>query len=134
MLGTSQGLERVTANVEEILAKLQEHAKQHDRDYAEAYKAYRQKARLMLEERMECLIHSDHTTLPTDLRFGLEPPDDHRMDYERAIGMLTLHRNAGEKTIRITPELYAAYCQDIWEWKERFWAKNVSYGMTRSVR
>jgi len=114
-----------------VLAKLKEHAAQHEKEYATAYEMYKAKAYDLLKERALEVEKSNGDGDAVDLRFNLEPPDDHRQDYQRAIGMLELHINAGEETIRITPDQYAAFMQDLWGWKDAFWAKNASYGMRR---
>jgi len=130
MLGSSISVERVTARVDDVLEKLEIHYEKHKREYAHAYQDYRIAALESIQERARFLDGAHEVPVgivAIDLRFEIEPPDDHRLEYERAIGMLTLHKNAGQKTIKITPELYAAYCQDQWTWKEAFYNKNISY-------
>lgn len=131
MLG-SQALDRVKANCNELLAKLKTNFDEHKKLYAELYSAYQKKAAVLLKERAQELESSSPASYAVNLQFEIEPPDDHRQDYERAIGMLELHMGAGEETIHITPALYAAYMQDIWGWEEQFWAKNTTmYGVRR---
>ena len=106
MLGAGNNqIERVSAKCEELLAKLEEHYARHCEEYLAACEEYRKTALLALEARAKAL--QGKSDAPVDLRFEIDPPDDHRLDYERAIGLLTLHKNAGEETIKITPELYA---------------------------
>jgi hypothetical protein len=146
MLGSGTGLDRVTAVVDEVLEKLREHYERHQQEYAEAYQLYRKAALGDVQERAAQLEQTNEIPIGTDapdLRFDLSPPDDHRLEYERAIGMLELHKSAEDKiaalgdgnvkpaTIKITPELYAAYMQDQWEWKESFYHKNASYHQVR---
>lgn len=108
MLG-NQSLDKVKAKVEELLVRLKENYERHKEIYAELYEAYQKRAVQALQERTkEVGESSSEDVFAVDLNFDLEPPDDHRQDYERAIGMLELHKNAGEDTISITPQLYAA--------------------------
>jgi hypothetical protein len=148
MLGSGTGLDRVTAVVDEVLEKLREHYERHQEEYAEAYQLYRKAALEDVQDRAVQLDQSHEIPIGVDapdLRFDLSPPDDHRLEYERAIGMLELHKRAEDKcaaiglgdgdhkpaTIKITPELYAAYMQDQWEWKAAFYHKNLSYHSVR---
>jgi len=146
MLGSTTGLDRVTAVVDEILEKLREHYERHQQEFAEAYHAYRDAALDAIKERADAINETVKLPIGTDapdLHFDLSPPDDHRLEYERAIGMLELHKSAEDKiaalvqggtkpaTIKITPELYAAYMQDQWEWKAAFYHKNASYHQVR---
>lgn len=135
MLG-SQSLDKVKAKVDELLVKLKENYEKHKEIYAELYEAYQKRAVEALQERTKEIGESTaEDVFAVDMSFDLEPPDDHRQDYERAIGMLELHKNAGEETISITPQLYAAYMQDLWGWEQEFWHKNTRmYGVKRRRR
>ncbi len=130
MRGLSLGY--VKANCEELLTVVRANYAKHQTLYAELYGLYQARAIKALEDRLEEIRTSRATDEAVSLRFQLEPPDDHRPDYRRAIGMLELHLHAGQPTVDLSAELYAAFMQDIWGWEEDFWLKNVTmYGRSR---
>jgi len=127
MLGDTDNLQRVTANVDELIEALVENFERHKREYNEACAAYRDAAHVALESRLAEVDRS--TDSPPSLKFPgtLLPPRDHRDDYERAIGMLRLHKNAQATTIHITADQYAAFVQDKWGWTEKWKVSNSFY-------
>ena len=127
MLGDTDNLEKVNANVDELIEALVENFERHKREHNEACAAYRDAAHVALESRLAEVDRS--TDSPPSLRFPdtLAPPQDHREDYERAIGMLKFHRNSGLTSIYITAEQYAAFVQDRWGWTRKWKVSNTFY-------
>ena len=134
MLGGSVEVERITAIVDEVLPQLVSNYEAHRMEYNNAFEEYREVAAAALAER-RLALEAVHAIVvggkPPSLEFDITPPDDHRLEYERAIGMLKLHRKTFDDptkaTIKITPDLYAAYVQDLWGWRDAFRLKNESY-------
>jgi hypothetical protein len=124
MLSQGETMEKVTVKVETVVAALKENYERHKTDYAEAYDGYKRQAKILLEERLAEVAASSSETEQENLRFDLTPPEDHRDDYERAIGMLEM--TTDEET-RITATQYAAFIQDKWSWQREWSHSNKAY-------
>jgi hypothetical protein len=124
MMSQGETMEKVTVKVETVVTALKENYERHKKEYAEAYDGYKRQAKTLLEERLEEVAASSSETDQESLRFDLQPPEDHRDDYERAIGMLEM--TTDEET-RITSTQYAAFIQDKWSWQREWAHSNKSY-------
>lgn len=124
MLSQGETMEKVTVPVKNVLTALRENYERHKAEYAEAYEGYKRQAKTLLEERIQDVEQSCPDSDQADLRFDLRPPEDHRDDYERAIGMLEM---TTETETRITATQYAAFIQDKWSWQQDWKFSNRQY-------
>tara|TARA_Y100000034_G_C6909175_1_gene423051 strand:+ start:199 stop:585 length:387 start_codon:yes stop_codon:yes gene_type:complete len=127
MLSQGETMEKVTVPVEDVLKALKENYERHQQEYDAAYKGYQKQAEILLNERLEEISASSSESDQVNLVFDLCPPEDHRDDYERAIGMLEM---TTEEETRITATQYAAFIQDKWSWQQNWKHSNRAY--TRS--
>lgn len=124
MLSQGETMEKVTVKKKKVLEALKTNFERHKKEYDEAYEGYKKQAKVLLEERLSDLVASSSETEQVDLGFELQPPEDHRDDYERAIGMLEMSK---EDDTKITATQYAAFIQDKWSWQKNWKFSNRSY-------
>ncbi len=124
MMSTGETMERVRVKPDQLISELEKNFDRHKKEYQTACKAYRKKAAELLNQRLIAIQDSIKDGAVPDLRFDLEPPDDHTKDYERAIAMLKMSQ---DDTVTVTSVQFAAFVQDDWSWKESFLVKNSRY-------
>lgn len=120
MISQGETMEKVRVKPQKLIAKLKENFERHKKELEVANKNYLAAAIKSLGIRLTSLKDGK----VVDLRFNLDPPDDHTEDYERAITMLEMSE---DETVTITSTQFAAFVQDQWQWKQNFLLKNSTY-------
>jgi hypothetical protein len=110
----------IKVNKRDLLGKLKENRQNHEADYRTALEGYRETAIETLEEFLS-KVRGGQTVEPY---LGLQVPESHLEDYDRAIQMLEWHT---EDEIEMTMEQFAQYVQDDWDWKQRWSTSNSGY-------
>ena len=105
---------------QEALETLRDNRTRHHKIVEEARVGYVNKARALLNDKLEEL----RSGKITGLRFDLKPPEDHTEDYDLAIKMLELH---SEDTIEMSAMDVRTLMMDDWEWMHSFLFSNVRY-------
>lgn len=116
-------MDKVTVNVSDLILALSANCVEHQEIFEKARVGYRKSAvgmfkkQLALAEEGFNFQHYVH----------LDPPKDHTDDYQNAIQMLEMTRDAGVKTIEITRKDFQCYVRDNWGWKEEWVSNSTRY-------
>ena len=105
---------------QEALETLRDNRTRHHKIVEEARVGYVNKAKVLLNDKLEEL----RSGKITGLRFDLKPPEDHTEDYDVAIRMLELHC---EDTIEMSAMDVRTLMMDDWDWMHSFLFSNVRY-------
>jgi len=109
----------VTVKVDDLMAKIQDNRDKHRAVFEDALAGFKDAAVKALNERVEKIRTGKRGV---NLYVSLAEPSDHTRDYDRVIGMLEMHKAAGNDTITLAESDAARYVNDDWEWK-RQWAR-----------
>lgn len=104
----------------ELLAKLEENAKNHMNTFEKASEGYRKAMISTLEKMLDMAKKGKRV----EHYINLVQPMNQFEDYERSIGMLKMHT---EEDIEITSQEYAQFVQDKWNWSQQFTTSNSAY-------
>lgn len=104
----------------DLLSRLQTNRTKHISEYKAVRTEFRRRATTLLQEKLD-LARAEK---PFNLRFDLIVPRSHEREYDKVIGLLTM---TTETTIDISPQDYAQFVLDEWNWKEEFNASNRAY-------
>lgn len=95
----------------------------HTADFELAWDGFVVKARENVEAILDELKKAPRGKAP-QLHIGLAPPQDHTIDYDRALEMCDWE--LGE-TVTLTEEEFQQFVQDDWNWKHAFSLSNQLY-------
>jgi len=109
----------IDAKVDDLMAKVTENRDKHRAVFEDALDGYKKAAEKALADRIEKIRAGKRGV---SLYVSLTEPTDHTRDYDRVIGMLKMHKEAGNNIIELAEADAARYVNDDWEWK-RQWAK-----------
>ncbi len=117
----------------ELVSKLKANRETHGQDYVAAYGGYRDKVIEALEDRIaeiKARIETvrgakpgdriDHYIGPVDL----STPEDHTIDYDRAIDQLTWEQ---EPEVVVSEDDFNKFVRDEWDWRGRFQTITTAY-------
>jgi len=104
---------------DKVLKKLKENKAKHQREYAEALKAYKEKA---LDELDRLILKA--TQGETKLELRLVEPVDYTERYDDAILKIEWNEN---KTIEMSHELFEEYILDKFHWRKEAAFTNAMY-------
>lgn len=110
----------ITANREEVLAKVKANRDEHADIVKEAREGYMKKAEEALQKKLAALREGKLVRLG----FSLQPPLDHTKEYDLAITMLELHTG---DTVELTAIQVQNFIHDDWDWKQRWSSSNSLY-------
>jgi len=118
---------QVQVDTKKLLETLKKNRETHIADYQKARIAFKEaaikKAKAALKDAEG--INLDKKDLAT-ISFHITPPVEYTKEYDRAIGMLSLHT---EPNITIDSGSYSKFVDDEWEWKNTFRHSNESYAL-----
>jgi hypothetical protein len=100
---------KITVSKTELLAKLQENRAKHEETFEDALVGYYKAVIDALEEKQK--LARAHKKI--DLYLTFTEPRNHVKDYDRVIGMLTMHTGT---EFELTDQEYASYVDDNWSW------------------
>lgn len=116
-----------------LVEKLKSNRKTHAVKYVETFEGYRDKAIAELEDRraqIKAKIEKIRAAKPgeridhhIDL-VSLSPPEDHTIDYDRAIDQLDWEQ---EPEIVVTEDDFNKFVRDEWSWQGRFRDSSQAY-------
>lgn len=110
----------ITVSKQELLDRITENRDKHGAIFEKALEAYKKEVLKQLRQR----INQIKAGKTPDLFIRLPIPEDHTVDYEAVIDMLTMHR--GEE-LTIQSEKFRQYVRDEWHWKREWQASTASY-------
>ena len=121
----------ITVLVEDVLITLKKNLKEHQVILAEARIGYIKKAKKALVERHALLEEGKLV----NMHFDLSIPTDHSKEFETAITMMEMHRDAHNATRDAEiPATYEFKAQDVqqfilnnWMWMDTFLISNAGY-------
>ena len=130
----------VTVDRDRLLARLKENRATHERKYLEAFAGYKDKLQAALAEQAEKIregvakkLSAAERIKPGDslshsfnvsISVSLEVPEDHRIDYDRAIDRLSWETSA---EIQVTEGDFNCFVRDEWDWQARFQGSHRHY-------
>lgn len=120
-------MNKVTIEKEKLLDKLKTNRAEHASEYKEARAKYQSALILKLEAKLEQAKSGSDVELYIDL----VKPVEYLSAYDRAISMLevTLDTN-----IELTPEQFAQFWLDEWNWRGQYYASNSMYSETVAMK
>ena len=116
-------MDALRVRVDKVLVLLRANRAQHREVFEEAIENYRIEALRQLEQRVEEIREGRDF----DLGFVLPTPEDHTSDYDRAITMLELTKEAGEEFVIMDRPQQQNYIMDDWGWKDAWIMNTMSY-------
>jgi hypothetical protein len=96
-----------------LLKVLQENRAKHRTVFEDALTGYSREASKVLQDYLKA-IRMGKTP---DIHIILDRPEDHTRDYDRVIGMLTMHLGT---TFELDETSYKQYVDDDWAWKRQW--------------
>lgn len=108
-----------------LLKALEDNLAEHQKIVQEAKAGYRDKAKGLLQERLDKVVSGQ----PFDLSFNLGAPQDHSTEYKNAIEML---RWSLDQEVTLEPSDFKALVLNQWSWQRQFLAGNSLYSATAS--
>jgi hypothetical protein len=127
---------KVKVNRKEVLAKIKENRKQHEKDYREALEGWidevkKETARAAQAAKKITLrktLKEGTTAMLENIRVSLMPPRQFLQEYDQVIGMLEF---CVDDIIELTGREINAWCYDRWQWKDEFTTSNAAYMSSR---
>lgn len=111
----------IQVNKNDLLTILNENKAKHQTVFAAAVDGWREHA-------LSCIAETEATIragrLPKKISIVLPAPENHARDYDRVIGMLTMHQG---DTFILPEQEYSWYVDDNWDWKRRWTVSNSGY-------
>jgi hypothetical protein len=119
---------KVTVDKEQLREMLQKNRETHQADFEIAWKAFRKRAEEDLQEKLRALKAAGRPQ-QVNLWIGLEVPEDHTEDYDRAISMLDWEVR---DEVTLEENEFKQLIQDKWNWSAKFHSDNVFYTASES--
>lgn len=116
-------MQEVTVSKDELIETLTQNQKTHQADFEIAWEAFRTKAEENLSRILDDLKHAPRGGV-LNLHVGLEAPQNHTEDYERAIAMCQWEQR---DEVTLQEHEFTQYVQDKWGWKRGFETANMMY-------
>jgi hypothetical protein len=117
----------ITVKKDELLGKLRENREKHRTVFEAAMTGYEIHCRQVLGEHLAA-IHDGR--LP-EIRIIISRPEDHTRDYDRVIGMLSMHTG---DVFDLDEQMYQQYVDDDWSWKTQWVKMSNSYAPEATSR
>lgn len=116
-------MQEVTVSRLDLIRRIVENRERHHKIVEEALVGYR---KAVIEE-LDKMIAFAKEGRKIQTRVGLIQPQDHTVDYDAVIDMLTM---STDDTIVLSQSDFRAYVRDEWAWKGQFLMSNSSYSMS----
>jgi len=116
-------LSEITVGVGDLIDTVVKNRAKHLQDYSVALERFHEAAKDALYGRITQVVNG---TIK-DLRFDLPVPENHVDDYDRAIKMLQMTRDAGQDTVVLSESEQESYVMDNWGWKRKFTETSTFY-------
>ena len=113
-------MESITINKLDLLTALRANREGHREQFLKAQEGWKASIIEELERRMADAKRGKFV----DARFYFREPEDHTLEYDRAIRMMEMDINS---TIKMPEHDFAQYVMDDWGWKAEWTACNSSY-------
>lgn len=111
---------RVRVNTEDLLSTVRANRAEHVAQFEQANERYRKSMRVFFLAQAHSIEHGHDF----ERYFDGDAPTTYAEDYDRAIGMLELHR---DPVIELGSEDYSRLVKDDWDWKRTFARTNSRY-------
>lgn len=127
-------MHKVTVNRKKLLGTLINNKHEHIAAYAEAITEYRHELVVFLKDQLDKLasrideIEECETLDIPNIHFDKPKPVSYEDHYIRAIKMLEM---SVDDHITLTPEEFACYVMDQWDWKKQFVHTNTLYSKSK---
>lgn len=109
--------------IEKLLDHLKKNRNEHQEIVEEAQVAFRNRA---IKE-MDRMIAQAKKGEEIVMRVNLTVPTIHLKEYDNAIGILGMTKEAGETTVEITADEYDRFVDNNWDWTRNFATSNAPY-------
>lgn len=113
---------------EELLGKLRENRSNHLKHFEAAITGYHEKLRELAAQFSE-QVEKDVAKADTKI-FSIEKPRSYANVYDTLIGMLEM---SVEDEITLDGDRYKMWCEDRWDWKDRFVGTVAAYSAGMSL-
>lgn len=110
----------VTVLKDRLRGTLLENRAKHAYDYEDAKRGFLETA----EEKLAALLAEVRAGNVVETYLGLQTPESHLDDYDRAIQMLQWHTT---EEVELTGEEFENLVMDKWQWKDRWSVSNSGY-------
>lgn len=110
----------ITVDKNELLAAMRANRDRHRTVFEAALAGYRDHVLEILEEHIAGLREGR----TPETRIVVSRPEDHTRDYDRVLGMLSMHNG---DTFELDEDTYARYVDDDWAWSRQWIAMSRSY-------
>jgi hypothetical protein len=119
------GIDAIIVKTDALVGILQQNREAHVAAYQEAMVVFKQKVLERFDELHAAVVADQMPEREPGFWFMRLPrPEEHTLDYDRAIRMLQLHT---EPTIKLSEQAYAQFVDDDWTWKQAFGMNTLSY-------
>lgn len=106
----------ITAKTDEVLEALRTNRKKHINDFEDAKKAYFVAAEKLLKKELGRIKEGKFRSLGISLSI----PMSYEKQYDTAIRMFELHKNADKETIELNSNQVDSLVHDVWDWTSDF--------------
>ncbi len=113
-------MDSVRVNKAELLAKVKHNRDDHRGLFLKAQEGFRARA---IEE-LDDMLKAAQTKNEVRLYVGLTPPQDHTVEYDRAIQMLEMSM---DETVEIDATAFAQLVRNEWSWFRQATDTNMTY-------
>jgi len=111
----------------DLMDVLKKNRKEHRDAFLQAQTKYRETAIKVLDE--ELAAARDGRPFVLTRIIGLIQPSDHTADYDRTLGMLSMHI---DEVIELSEVEYRQYVDDDWGWMNQFANEASHYGVSNA--
>ncbi len=113
-------MREVKVRKEELIEKVRANRDRHRSQYEKAIEGWAREALQVMEADVQALkAHTRRYLTPID-----QPPQDHTIDYDRVIPMITM---SVDDTITLDAATFRQYVLDDWNWKDSWAATTAKY-------
>ena len=116
-------MREITVDKSNLLEVLKKNRTGHRAIFEEALEGYRKRVVSELQSRLDAALSG----VKWDACIELVQPEDHTIEYDRAIQMLEMDIDS---TVKLSSTEFQNYVQDEWGWTDRFLTSNASYSRT----